>query len=119
MYIFLAIATRLVRVLDPLLQAQSDFNSEGLLPPSPMRIVFIELRHFVISSMALFFSDGTSIRDILSRTERTRSCGVFGRFERLNRKAMLSPRESNRNYLSVRNSAVARCSGVYFMGNCA
>jgi hypothetical protein len=61
------------------------------IPPSPMRMFFIELRHFVISSIARFFSDGTSNRVMLSLTERTRSCGVLGLFERLNRKAMLSP----------------------------
>ena len=60
----------------------------GLLPPSPMRMFFIELRHFVISSIALFFSDGMSSLVILSLTDRTRSCGVFGLFDRLNKKAM-------------------------------
>lgn len=59
------------------------------LPPSPMRMFFMRLRHFVISSIARFFSDGTSNRAILSRTERTRSCGVFGRLDRLKRNAML------------------------------
>jgi hypothetical protein len=64
------------------------------IPPSPMRMFFIELRHFVISSIARFFSDGTSNRVMLSLTERTRSCGVLGLFERLKRKAMLSPYKS-------------------------
>jgi hypothetical protein len=54
-----------------------------------MRMVFIELRHFVISSTARFFSEGTSNLEILSLTERTRSCGVLGRFERLKRNAMV------------------------------
>ena len=60
----------------------------SMVPPSPMRIVFMALRHFVISSMARFFSEGTSRREMLSRTVRTRSCGVFGRLERLKRKDM-------------------------------
>jgi hypothetical protein len=59
-----------------------------MVPPSPMRIVFMALRHFVISSMARFFSEGTSRREMLSRTVRTRSCGVFGRLERLKRNDM-------------------------------
>jgi hypothetical protein len=59
-----------------------------MVPPSPMRIVFMALRHFVISSIARFFSEGTSRREMLSRTVRTRSCGVFGRLERLKRKDM-------------------------------
>ena len=54
-----------------------------------MRIVFIELRDFVISSVARFFSDGVSSLVMLSLTDRTRSCGVFGRLDRLNRKAMI------------------------------
>jgi hypothetical protein len=75
---------------------QLDFSKQIIvnwdeIPPSPMRMFFIELRHFVISSIARFFSDGTSNRVMLSLTERTRSCGVLGLFERLKRKAMLSP----------------------------
>jgi len=46
------------------------------------------LRHFVISSTARFFSEGTSRREMLSRTERTRSCGVFGLFDLLKRNAI-------------------------------
>jgi len=46
------------------------------------------LRHFVISSIARFFSEGTSRREMLSRTERTSSCGVFGLFDRLKRNAI-------------------------------
>ena len=46
------------------------------------------LRHFVISSIARFFSEGTSRREMLSRTERTRSCGVFGLFDLLKRNAI-------------------------------
>jgi hypothetical protein len=54
-----------------------------------MRIVFMALRHFVISSMARFFSEGRSSLEMLSRTERTRSWGVFGLLERLKRNAIV------------------------------
>lgn len=63
----------------------------------------------MISSTALFFSDGTSIRDILSRTERTRSCGVFGRFERLNKKAMFS---RSRAVGTIGASKIQQCTEV-------
>ena len=63
---------------------------QGSVPPSPMRMFFIAFKHFVISSIARFFSDGTSNREMLSRTERTRSWGVLGLFDRLNRKAMFT-----------------------------
>src|SRR5579859_8010951 len=83
-----AITTPPVQEWDRLL-APINPHTRLRLPPSPMRMFFMELRHLVISSIARFFSDGTSNRAILSRTERTRSCGVFGLLERLKRNAML------------------------------